>query len=256
MNRMTVPNKKSVALAHSHAQGGALWNVKTPWTVLLQADAAHAANLERLLSIYREPVYAYYRAQQLSESDAEDLAQQLLMDFFLVRGSHKKAQAARGRFRFFLLSSARHALLDWKKHKRSLKRGGKVAHVSLEQVKSTKAAGAEPHGRGPADPDALFDRHWALATWRAGFESFKTQSSSQLVEAFELFYAAQQHNSQEQAAKKLGISTAAFNSRLFTARQKFFECIKDIVQTTLEDKGEIKEELDYLFRLLSEYGFA
>jgi RNA polymerase sigma-70 factor (ECF subfamily) len=249
---MAVSNKKSIALLP--AQGGALWNVKTPWTVLLQADAAHAANLERLLSIYREPVYAYYRAQQLSESDAEDLTQQLLMDFFLVRGSHKKAQAARGRFRFFLLSSARHALLDWKKHKRSLKRGGKAAHVSLEQVKSTKAAGAEHND--PADPDALFDRHWALATWRAGFESFKTQSSAQLVEAFELFYAAQQGNSQELAAKKLGISTAAFNSRLFTARQKFFECIKDIVQTTLEDKGEMKEELDYLFRLLSEHGFT
>jgi RNA polymerase sigma-70 factor (ECF subfamily) len=224
------------------------WGVATPWTLLLHGDAKQAASLERLLSIYRDPVYAYYSAQRMSKSDAEDLTQQLLMDFFLVRASHKNALPVHGRFRNYLLSAARHALLDWKKHGRSLKRGGKVAHVSIEDAKIHRPAQRE-------NPDEQYDQRWAIATWHAAYDLFRSRTSEQLVEAFELFYKPEDKVSQEEAARRLGISVAALNSRLYTARRRFFECIKDIVQTTLEDPSELDEELRYLHRLLERSGF-
>ena len=231
----------------------ALWNMATPWTALLNSSAMKSAGLERLLTIYRDPVYAYFRAQQLNSADAEDLTQQLLMDFFLVRGSHRAADPARGRFRNFLLSSARNALLDWKKRGRSLKRGGKVAHVHLDAL----LAGPVPElkvNKG-VDPDGYFDRYWALATWRTAYDLFRNRVSRQLVEAFELCYASSGKGSQEQSARKLGISIAAYNSRTFMARKRFYECIKEVVRATLDDPDEIKVELEYLFQLLTEHGF-
>ena len=226
------------------------WGVLTPWTLLLQNDPKHAASLERLLTVYRAPVYAFYRAQRLSESDAEDLTQHLLMDFFLVRASHAQAQPAHGRFRNYLLTSAKHVLLDWKKHGRSVKRGGKVAHVPLDSPNVPDAA--ETHG---VTPDEHFDRHWAVATWHAAYEVFRTRTSEQLVQAFELYYSGTQKISQETAAQELGISLAAFNSRLHTARRRFYTCIKDIVQTTVEDPAELDRELADLHALLARGGF-
>lgn len=228
------------------------WGVDTPWTLLLKADPRAKVQLERLLQIYQEPVYAYYRAEGLTRPDAEDLTQGLLMDFFLVKGSHKNAEKARGRFRNYLLAAARHALLDWRKRGNALKKGGGKKKLSLDRLKEDRVHW-EPDAGTP--PDEEFERHWALATWRAAMELFRSRQEEHLVEALDLFYGSGKRYSQQEAAKELGISLAAFNSRLYTARRRLFACIREIVQPTVEQEGELKEELDRLRDRLAQAGF-
>jgi RNA polymerase sigma factor (sigma-70 family) len=227
------------------------WAVKTPWTVLLSAREQHAAGMEQLLSLYSDPIYAYYRRQGLTPSDAEDLTQHMLMEFFLVKKSHETVSPTRGRFRDFLLASARNALLDWRKHGRAQRRGGDRKCFSLDELKEQWA-----HWE-PADsdsPEAEFERQWARSTWLAALELFRARNSPELVEALDAFYAGGDRPTQEQAAAQLGVSVACLNSRLYTARRRLFECIQEIVRATIEDPRDLGRELNWLRDMLAEAG--
>ncbi len=224
------------------------WGVLTPWTLLMKAGDKNQSDLEKLLQIYQEPVYAYYRAEGLPPQDAEDLTQSLLMDFFLVKGSQKKAEQERGRFRNYLLAAARHALLDWKKKGTAKRRGGKKRQFSLDMMKDARVHW-EPEGG--TTPNEEYERHWALATWRAAMEIFRTRQEPHLVEALDLFYGNEKNMTQQEAARQLGISVAAFNSRLYTARRRLFSCIREILHPTVEEEGDLDEELDQLREGLS-----
>jgi RNA polymerase sigma factor (sigma-70 family) len=228
------------------------WGINTPWTLLFKANTSNTADMERLLAIYWQPVYAFYRAQRLSAQDAEDLTQHLLMDFFLVRSSHKDAEKTRGKFRDYLLSAARHALLDSKKHDRAQKRGGGKKVLSLDFLKVEP----QPDEGSAVKPEEEYDRQWALATWRAALELFRGRHGKQLVEAFDLFYSNKEELSQDEAARQLGISIAAFNSRVHTARRHVAECLKEIVRATVESDDELKDELAKLKDLLRQGGMA
>jgi RNA polymerase sigma-70 factor (ECF subfamily) len=175
------------------------------------------------------------------------------MDFFLVRESHKNADRARGRFRNYLFTAARHALLDWKKFGGSLRRGGGTKKISLDALKGGMAH-VEPTGK--LSPEQEYDRQWAISTWQVALELFKSRHDASLVEALELFYFSPERYTQQEAAAKLGISAAAFNSRLYTARRHLFACLKEIVLPTVESEPEMKEELEHLRTLLSEYGLC
>ena len=124
---------------------------------------------------------------------------------------HQKAEPARGRFRSYLLAAARHALLDWKKHQNALRRGGGQKPFSLEKLKEVQVPFEPADG---ATPEEEFDRRWAQATWQAAMAIFKDRHDSQLVEVLEMNYLGERELTQDQAAQELGISVAAYNSRI------------------------------------------
>ena len=231
--------------------GPRLWDIKTPWTLLMDPEKAGAENLERLVSVYIDPVYAFYRAQGLSAVDAEDLTQSVLLDFFIVRKSHTQVERAQGRFRNFLLASARHGLINWKKHKQAQRRGGGKAGFSLDQL---SAEGVRWEPAGGESPDEEYERQWALATWKAALEQFRAKGEARLIEAFDLFYFGPGKISQQEAAEKLGTSVAAFNSRMHNARRRVFECVREIVRVTVESEEELNEELNRIREHLNRCG--
>ena len=136
----------------------------THWTVVLAAGRRHTPQadgaLEELCRTYWFPLYAYVRRRGHAKADAEDLTQaffaRLLEKNFLADVASEK-----GKFRAFLLAALKHFLAnEWDKSQ-TQKRGGGVAHLSLDwQTADTKfqvAATNEP------SPDRAFDREWALA---------------------------------------------------------------------------------------------
>jgi DNA-directed RNA polymerase specialized sigma24 family protein len=221
------------------------WDLTTPWPLLLKGTSLHSGELARLLAIYRSPVQAYFRYQGLSPEDAEDLTQSLLMDFFLVKHSHRRLAPARGRFRDYLRRAARHLLLDFRKYGRAKRRGGGQPRVSLEELKS--AFRWEP--AGGADPEEEFDRQWARATWWAAWERFRTAGSRPLVEALERCYGGEEAPAEEHA-RQLGISVAAFNSRLHKGRCRLRDILRELVAATVEGREEVDRELQRLRELL------
>jgi RNA polymerase sigma-70 factor (ECF subfamily) len=237
-------------MKHDKKAAALQWDMKTPWTLLLYSGPEHRSSLEQLLQIYQRPVYAYYRAHGVSSADAEDRTQELLMDFFLIRGSHKKANPARGLFRNYLFTAARNALLDWQKSKNAARRGGDKKIFSLNQADQAQWQ-CEPTSK--LAPEEEYERQWAVTTWSTAFDLFKSRHDSDAVNALEVFYFASTKLSQREAAAKFGITVAAFNSRLHNARRQLFECLTEVVSATVENPADVKGELDCLRQLLEKH---
>src|SRR2546422_8518267 len=107
----------------------------THWSVVLNAgddrspDQADA--LERLCRTYWPAVYAFIRRRGRDEHDAKDLTQ-AFFERILAKDWIREADASRGKFRTFLLTSVTHFLAnEWDKTQRQ-KRGGGAVFVSLD----------------------------------------------------------------------------------------------------------------------------
>src|SRR5262249_10511157 len=135
----------------------------THWSVVLQAGASDAAlaraALETLCHLYWFPVYAYVRRAGEDASSAQDLTQDFFADL-LARQSLCALDPARGRFRSFLLGSLRHFLANKWDRRRTQKRGGGRAPLSLDFDLAEQRYGHEPADL--STPEMLYHRRWAL----------------------------------------------------------------------------------------------
>lgn len=224
------------------------WDIQTPWTLLL-GDADKAPHsLEKLLALYSSPVYAFYRKEGLSSADAEDLTQQLLLSFFLVRKSHLNTEPTKGRFRDYLLIAARNVLLDWRKGARAKKREGAKPTLSISELKWDERVW-EP--AGGTTPNEEFERQWARTTWAAALEVFRRREPGELTATLELYYQGDAKTSQEEAARKLNVSVACLNSRLHRARKSLHKILLSMIRATVENEAEAEDEMGRLRELLS-----
>ncbi|HYV25941.1 MAG TPA: sigma factor, partial [Candidatus Eisenbacteria bacterium] len=107
----------------------------THWSVVLAAadgdSPKAAAALAQLCRDYWYPLYAFVRRKGFSPPEAQDLTQ----DFFarlLEKDLIKAADPARGKFRSFLSASMQNFLNNEWARRRTEKRGGKAAFLSLD----------------------------------------------------------------------------------------------------------------------------
>ena len=100
----------------------------THWSVLAQAHGGGdgAGAIETLCRSYWPPVYAELRRRGLAPADAQDATQEFFASL-LRRESFGSADAARGRFRAFLLGALDHFLTDRFRASTACKRGGRRA---------------------------------------------------------------------------------------------------------------------------------
>jgi DNA-directed RNA polymerase specialized sigma24 family protein len=110
----------------------------TIWTVIRKAGDRDPASLEEFASRYRPAVLAFIRRKGFTETDAEDLCQDVFVRI-LSGDVLAKADAAKGRFRSLVLAVTVHVLQDRWRKKPDLPR-------TLEAV----------------DHDPDFDRAWAI----------------------------------------------------------------------------------------------
>jgi RNA polymerase sigma factor (sigma-70 family) len=136
----------------------------TRWSQVLHAGKRDQPESEQALAglcmAYWPAVYAFVRRQVSDIHEAQDLTQSFFAHL-LEKNAVAFAEPTRGRFRSFLLASARNFLSnEWDKQKR-LKRGGadKILPLDFEREDSTT------HTREPIDamtPDRIYERQWAL----------------------------------------------------------------------------------------------
>ena len=123
------------------------------------ADPQAREALAELCRTYWYPLYAYARRKGCTPEQAEDLTQGFFSDG-LARGFLRTVDPARGRFRTFLLAAFENYLGNERAREKRVKRGGRVAIVSLD------GGGAEArYLREPAHVETaerLYDRRWAL----------------------------------------------------------------------------------------------
>jgi RNA polymerase sigma-70 factor (ECF subfamily) len=211
-----------------------------------------AAALEKLCRTYWPAIYAFVRRKGQDEHTAKDLTQA-----FFARVLEKNyvgaADAQRGKFRTFLLTSLTYFLAnEWDKTQR-LKRGGGCAFVSLDEDMVE-----ERYQLASADgtPEMAFDRQWAettlntvLAQLRA---EFARDGSAQRFEAMKGFLVmGQGTTSYAEIAAQLGLSEVSVRVAVSRMRQRFRDLMREEIANGVCRPEEVDEEIRYLFEALA-----
>jgi DNA-directed RNA polymerase specialized sigma24 family protein len=189
--------------------------------------------------------------------DAQDLTQ----DFFVMVLKGKLLQHAdrrRGRFRSLLLKSLQSFLIDAHEKRSAKKRGGDVQFVSwdewMAEAPSQLSVPATALENWP--PEKIFDVRWAATVAEQALHRlqeecesrgrrrvFDALSTSLTADREEVSYAA--------LARELGIETAQIKRLLHQLRSRYRQLLRAEVAETVENPGEIDDELHYLVAALA-----
>ncbi|MBZ5624795.1 MAG: sigma-70 family RNA polymerase sigma factor [Acidobacteriia bacterium] len=236
----------------------------THWSVVIAAQGAPTPNarlaLERLFETYWYPVYAFIRNRTGQAADAEDLTQGFFAGL-LDPGSLDSVRPELGRFRAFLLASAKHYLSAERARARTQKRGGGAVSLPLD------FASADSRYRLEAsldeNPEVQFERQWARAAFEAAGEKlrqeFATGGKAIQFEAFRQYLTAgDEPASYADVAAGLEMTEAAVKVAVHRARRRFGRLLREqIAETVAADGAEpvaweraVEDEVAYLFRIL------
>src|SRR5262249_25863366 len=176
---------------------------------------------------YWYPVYAFFRREGRSPEEAEDLTQSFFA-MLLEREDLAQVHPAKGRFRSFLLASARNFLNNEWNRARRLKRGGGTEIFSIHGMPAEEWYKLEPVDDSSADK--LFDRRWAetlieqaLMRLKADCEAAGQAARFELLRDFVVGDAGDM--SYAEAGTRLGLSESAVTSAIHRMRNRFRELL-------------------------------
>jgi RNA polymerase sigma-70 factor (ECF subfamily) len=228
----------------------------TRWSVIAAArgpdpDAARAA-LSTLCDAYWYPLYAFIRRWGADPDAARDLTQGFFASL-LERRDLELVRPERGRFRTFLLASAKHFLLNEAARSRAAKRGGGAVPLPL--------AFDEAEGRyqfEPVDvttPETLYERRWALTLIERVLAGLRTDweaggRAAEFDELKESLLGSGPAGGYAEAARRLGTTEGALKVAAHRLRRKFQARLRREIGETVADQAEIDDEIQYLVRAL------
>jgi len=231
----------------------------TRWTLVLRArgeSAESRAALSELCAAYYQPVVRFLRR----EGRDADAAREAAHDFFarVLSGSgFQGADPERGRFRSYLLGALKHFLADQRERAHRLKRGGGVALESLDAPGGTDTApGWQVAASAVRNPDADFDREWALTTMDRALAVLERElTTAGKPDQFDILKPWLMGDiagaSQVDAARRLGLSEGAVKVTIHRLRKRFRAAVRSEILQTLRDPGLVEEELRHLIAALT-----
>jgi RNA polymerase sigma-70 factor (ECF subfamily) len=229
----------------------------TQWSLVGTAQSQQPADrtrarkaLEELCRAYWYPLYAFVRNRGHSRADAQDLTQAFFARF-IETGGFASADQSRGRFRTYLLGSAKNFLANEWHRARRLKRGGGQAFLEWDALDPEARYAIEP--RGSDDPDACFDREWAVRLTEVALERLRTESEAEgkaaLFVALKGSLTGEEPNRAETAAR-LGVSEGALKVAIHRFRKRYRELLRSEVAETVDDPSGVDDEMRHLVAVL------
>ncbi len=235
----------------------------TRWSLIVSSLASDSSEgkardaLAQLCRIYWRPIFAFVCRQGHSVPDAQDITQ----DFFLMilqSDLIKRADRNRGRFRTLLLTSLQNFMIDAHDRTRARKRGGGQQIVSwdewMAEAPSQLSIPATALGSWPAEK--IFDVRWAATVAEHALHRLQEECerhgrrrvfdilSSQLT-------ADRGDISYEALARELGVETPTIKRLLHQMRQRYGQLLREEVAGTVDQAGEVDDELRYLMAVLA-----
>ncbi len=213
----------------------------TRWSLVVAArsdrDSARAA-LEALCRIYRPAVLAYVRSRGHTRSDAEDLTQGFFTRFIEKR-LHAHAEASRGRFRSYLLTSLRNYMVN-------------AAEFDSAACRSTLAVDADtapedlPGAEGEG-PERAFERAWALALVQRVFRRLRDEADAagrgELYRRLQPFLLeAPEGDDYARLASEFGMRSNTLAVAAHRLRQRMRELAREEIADTVADADEVDSE--------------
>ena len=243
------------SILNSESRGAEAF-VTTRWSMILRAGEgdspkAHEA-LETLCRTYWSPLYAYLRRTGRSPEDAQDLTQGFFVHF-LERNFTERADPDKGRFRSFLLGALKKFVSNEGDKARAQKRGGDRIFISLDAHTAEERFRIEP--QDTLDPQKVYERRWAMALLERVFDRLQRSYAESGKEAI---YSRLQVHLREgkdggrysEAAVSLGMEEGTVKVEVFRMRQAFRELFRDEIAQTVENIGEIHDEIRHLYTVL------
>lgn len=218
----------------------------TRWTLVLrshdQGEEAKAA-LSDLCADYYEPVVAFLRREGRNDDPTREMAH-AFFEGVLTRGLGAP-DAARGRFRSYLLGALKNFLSKQRAAAHAGKRGGGAEHVPL--VSETDTAPGLPRPGKPDDALA-FDRKWALALIARALNSLEQEHAlkPELFATLKPWLDGGATASQSNVALALDMSETAVKVAIRRLRGHFRELIRGEIATTVNDPANDADELRHL----------
>lgn len=219
----------------------------TRWSIVAHCNGPDQPRarqaLEDLCQLYWYPIYSAIRRAGHSHDDSEDLAQSFFTHA-LRKDTFGKADAARGRFRTFMLACLTNFLRGEHVKANTGKRGGGKV-LSLDDLNADERYRAEP--RDELSPDRLFERNLALEVLRhaeAELESnYQGEKSLLLNELRGHIFEAAQAETYAAISIRLNIPQGTLKSQVHDFKKRLREIIRDRVRETLANPDELDDEI-------------
>ncbi|MBL9131240.1 MAG: sigma-70 family RNA polymerase sigma factor [Verrucomicrobiaceae bacterium] len=227
----------------------------TCWTMVLDAGGddsqVRKPALEELCRRYWMPLHAYVRGHARSDQDAEDLTQSFFA-LLLEKNLPGRATPERGRFRAFLLTSARNFIHSELQKSSAIKRAGLGAALSLDD----DSLGLKNTIPDTDTPERAYDRKWAHTVIHLALESLAAeQAALNQKERFEqlrplIFEGAGKFVDQAALSARLGVQEGALRTMISRLRARFRDHIRAEVSRIVDDPADVDAELAHLLSVL------
>ena len=238
----------------------------THWSVVLnaQGDSPEASlALSTLCRAYWYPVYAFIRRRGKGPEDAADLTQEFFTRLIDKEWLLNRADRQKGKFRSFLLHAADKLLANEWDRQQALKRGGGQAPLSLDAEEAEGRFAHEP--AATSTPESIYDRDWAISVFESAqnllrdkvyfrpeqrkvFDELKRFLDFDPPASAECENSAnnQMESAYAQPAKNLGMTNVAVKTAVSRMRERYRDCLREIVAQTVETPAQVDEEIRYL----------
>lgn len=239
----------------------------TRWTVVRMAadrdGSTSEARLawERLCQSYWLPLYIFARRRCLDLEEAKDAVQ----DFFLHLLENQvveRADRERGRFRTFLLGCFCNFLADRGKRALTIKRGGQLHFVSLEELDLTELE--QQAAAQNWTPESAYDIGWAHTLVERVVGKLRREAEGrgkrQWFDELRVFLPHQNvdqsgHGDEadlyQNAAARLGVAVETLRMTVHRLRARFRSLVREEVVATVDMPDEVDAELRHLRATLS-----
>lgn len=229
----------------------------TSWTLIQkvqhgsEGDAQKA--MEEICRAYWYPIYAFARRLGESPHNAEDLTQ-AMFEKLLTHDTLQNARSEQGRLRSFLITILKQVISNDRRGAATLKRGGGVAAISINEMLAEERYTAEP--ADISDPEKLFDRAWAQSILQAAEarlrKDFEANDNIEILEALQEFLPfGANETPQATLAARLGMKHGTLRMQISRMRQMYASFVDDEISQTVGDPSELARERDYLISLVS-----
>jgi len=236
----------------------------TDWTMILRAQTrnkdARRAVMGELVRRYWKPVYAYLRRKGNSNEEAKDLTQGFFEEIILSRGLVQEADAAKGRFRNFLLRSLELYARGVHRAKTAKRRRPDKGLIPLEGIESFNV----PEPADGLTPEELFHYNWAAALLEEVVEEVEHQCRTFHEQVhWEVFSARVLKPIMEgstppsiaELCARHGIpSTTKASNMIVTVKRRFRATLMCHVRPLVASDAEVAEEIRDLLEILSRNG--
>ncbi|HOW65227.1 MAG TPA: hypothetical protein P5186_09470 [Candidatus Paceibacterota bacterium] len=224
----------------------------THWSVVLAAGHPSSPNAEAALAelcrLYWPPLYVFARRLGHAPEDAQDLTQGFFEHLLRVQLT-AKADAAKGKFRSFLLGAFKRFIGSEEARTRAQKRGGGKMLISCDVPQAEMRFLSESMTH--LSPEVLFDRYWALSMFEETLRLLETEfrqfGRAPLFDQLHPFLQGEANGlTYADAARNLGTTEGTIRVTVSRMRQRYRELLRSVLAMTLDSPHEVDDELEHL----------